>query len=148
MEQTRDKLIEILSLAKQLVARCEEALGDAKAPVFPAAAQKLVEKGLCLVCKKPRDGTQWRRGCHIACHQKIVRRMKNSGKTEFEMIELGKMAPRSSVKATDATADRFFSDDEYGVLADPVVVLEAQQNNKTARAALDAKRSAKKPKGD
>lgn len=67
---------------------------EADDPIFPAEAQARLDEGVCLECKLPfKKSDKPKRGCHVACHRRILRAIKERKYTEDEAVAAGKLAP-------------------------------------------------------
>jgi hypothetical protein len=85
----RQKLERAVALLQQIIAEL-----DALDPVFPEAAAKKAQAGLCLNCGEPL-GPEPMRGCHEACYHRINTSIRLGELTERDAIERGLLAPKA-----------------------------------------------------
>jgi len=62
-------------------------------PSLPPEAQKRFDDGVCLECQRPIEG-KTKRGCHEACHRKVLRAINANKYSEYDAIRNGRLAPK------------------------------------------------------
>jgi len=62
-------------------------------PAMPPEAIEKFRNGICLECGKPLKGEKSIRGCHVNCHQKVLREIRTGTETDFLAIASGRIAP-------------------------------------------------------
>lgn len=65
-------------------------------PSFPAESQSLVDKGLCLNCRKPLGKDRPVRGNHEKCYRQTKRAMDAGELTEFDAVQSGLLLPKDA----------------------------------------------------
>lgn len=101
-----DTAVDKLNAALKLITEAMAIL-ERETPSVPKEASLLVEKGICLNCRKPFSDSERRiRGLHERCYRRIMRRIEDGHLTEAELIEAGLIAPPGAEKKVIFKGDK------------------------------------------
>ena len=145
MSLTYDAIVDIMLDMRDKIEACIRLLKDVLdeldgiEPALPEIAKKLLEKNVCLNCKKPIGKSREIRGCHEGCARRTNNEIALGRITEREAIEAGILAPRAQAgrKRTDDSLSRLIAEKAADPIGENVLTKPPQKRKSFADRAAE-----------